>query len=306
MLDQVINRLLYLVPVVLGVILVTFVIIHAIPGNPAEVILGLEATEENVTELEKKMGLDKPFFVQYLKYINQLLHGDLGYSYRTRRWVVDEVRFRYPNTIMLTLVALGLVVVIGGIAGVLCALKPNSFSDFILRGFSVLGISLPEFWSGFLLILLFAVFLKWFPSEGKHGISSFFLPALTLALSSIGMSTRLIRSSLLEILQEPYIRTARSKGVSRLMVVLRHALKNAIIPALTILSFQIGRFLGGAVVVETVFNWPGMGRLAIEAIMGRDIPIIQATILILALTYVVINLIADLLYAILDPRIRYR
>ena len=294
-----------MVPVILGVILVTFVIIHAIPGNPAEVILGLDATEENVAELEKKMGLDKPFHVQYLRYINQLLHGDLGYSYRTRRYVIDEVRFRYFNTIKLTLVAIALVVVIGGVVGILCALKPDSYSDFTLRGFSVLGISLPEFWSGFLLILLFAVFLKWFPSEGKHGITSYFLPAFTLSLSSIGMTSRLIRSSLLEILREPYIRTARSKGVSRLMVVMRHALKNAMIPALTIFSFQIGRFLGSAVVVETVFNWPGMGRLAIEAIMGRDIPLIQATILILALTYVLINLIADLLYLILDPRIRY-
>lgn len=305
MLDQIIKRILYLVPVILGVILVTFVIIHAIPGNPAEVILGLDATEENVAELEKKMGLDKPFHVQYLRYINQLLHGDLGYSYRTRRYVIDEVRFRYFNTIKLTLVAIALVVVIGGVVGILCALKPDSYSDFTLRGFSVLGISLPEFWSGFLLILLFAVFLKWFPSEGKHGITSYFLPAFTLSLSSIGMTSRLIRSSLLEILREPYIRTARSKGVSKLMVVMRHALKNAMIPALTIFSFQIGRFLGSAVVVETVFNWPGMGRLAIEAIMGRDIPLIQATILILALTYVLINLIADLLYLILDPRIRY-
>jgi len=305
MLDQIIKRMLYLVPVILGVILVTFVIIHAIPGNPAEVILGLDATEENVAELEKKMGLDKPFHVQYLKYINQLLHGDLGYSYRTRRYVIDEVRSRYPNTIKLTLVAIAFVVVIGGIIGIVSALKPDSYSDFTLRGFSVLGISLPEFWSGFLLILLFAVYLKWFPSEGKHGITSYLLPAFTLSLSSIGMTSRLIRSSLLEILREPYIRTARSKGVSKLMVVMRHALKNAMIPALTIFSFQIGRFLGSAVVVETVFNWPGMGRLAIEAIMGRDIPLIQATILILALTYVFINLIADLLYLILDPRIRY-
>ena len=266
--------MLSLIPVILGVILVTFAIIHAIPGNPAEVILGLDATEENVAELEKKMGLDKPFHVQYVRYINQLLHGDLGYSYRTRRYVIDEVRSRYANNIKLTLVAIAFVVVLGGIIGIMSALKPDSYSDFTLRGFSVLGISLPEFWSGFLLILLFAVVLKWFPSEGKHGITSYFLPAFTLSLSSIGMTSRLIRSSLLEILREPYIRTARSKGVSKLMVVMRHALKNAMIPALTIFSFQIGRFLGSAVVVETVFNWPGMGRLAIEAIMGRDIPLI--------------------------------
>ncbi len=305
MLDQVIKRMLYLIPVILGVILVTFVIIHAIPGNPAEVILGLDATEENVADLEKKMGLDRPFYVQYFRYVNRLLHGDLGYSYRTRRNVIDEVRTRYPNTIKLALVAIAFVIVIGTIAGVLSALKPNSYSDLGIRIFSVLGISLPEFWSGFLLILLFAVSLHWFPSEGKHGFSSYILPAFTLALSSIGMTSRLIRSSLLEVLQEPYIRTARAKGVSKLMVIMRHALKNAMIPALTIFSFQIGRFLGSAVVVETVFNWPGMGRLAIEAIMGRDIPIIQATILILALSYVLINLIADLLYLVLDPRIRY-
>ena len=306
MLDEIIKRILYLIPVILGVIFVTFLIIHAIPGNPAEVILGLDATAENVADLEKKMNLDKPLVVQYVKYITQLLHGDLGYSYRTRRQVVDEVRARYLNTILLTVIALVLALAIGGIVGVFCALKPNSFSDFALRVFSVLGISLPEFWTGFLLILLFAVSLRWFPSEGKHGVSSFFLPALTLSLSSIGMTARLMRSSLLEILREPYIRTARAKGVSKGMIVLRHALKNAMIPALTILAFQIGRFLGGAVVVETVFNWPGMGRLAIEAIMGRDIPVVQTATLILALSYVVINLIADLLYVVLDPRIRYR
>jgi peptide/nickel transport system permease protein len=306
MLGEIIRRVLYLIPVILGVIFATFLFIHAIPGNPAEVILGLDATAENVAELEKKMNLDKPLMVQYVMYINQLLHGDLGYSYRTRRQVVDEVRARYLNTILLTVIALVLALVIGGIVGVFCALKPNSFSDFALRGFSVLGISLPEFWTGFLLILLFAVSLRWFPSEGKHGVSSFFLPALTLSLSSIGMTARLMRSSLLEILREPYIRTARAKGVSKGMIVLRHALKNAMIPALTILAFQIGRFLGGAVVVETVFNWPGMGRLAIEAIMGRDIPVVQTATLILALSYVVINLIADLLYVVLDPRIRYR
>jgi ABC-type dipeptide/oligopeptide/nickel transport system permease component len=306
MLDEIIKRILYLIPVILGVIFATFLIIHAIPGNPAEVILGLDATAENVADLEKMMSLDKPLVVQYVKYIQQLLHGDLGYSYRTRRQVVDEVRARYLNTILLTVIALILALVVGGIVGVFCALRPNSFSDFGLRVFSVLGISLPEFWTGFLLILLFAVYLRWFPSEGKNGISSFFLPAVTLSLSSIGMTARLIRSSLLEILRELYIRTARAKGVSKGMIVLRHALKNAMIPALTILAFQIGRFLGGAVVVETVFNWPGMGRLAIEAIMGRDIPVIQAATLILALSYVIINLIADLLYVVLDPRIRYR
>jgi len=305
MIDLIVKRMFSLIPVILGVIFVTFIIIHAIPGNPAEIILGIDATEENIAKLEEKMGLNKSLFVQYVIYVNQLLHGDLGYSYRTDRRVVDEIRSRYPNTIMLSAVALVFALVTGTIIGVTCALKPNSFSDVFLKGFSVLGISLPEFWSGFLLMLLFAVYLHWLPAVGKHGISSFILPGITLAFSSIGMTARLIRSSLLEILQEPYVRTARSKGVSKVMIVIRHALKNAMIPAITILAFQIGRFLGGAVVVETVFNWPGMGRLAIDSILSRDIPLIQATILILALTYVLINLIADLLYAVLDPRVRY-
>jgi peptide/nickel transport system permease protein len=305
MFDQIIKRLLLLIPILLGVVLVTFMIIHAIPGNPAVVILGLDATPENIAKLEKRMGLDKPLITQYFIYLKQLLKGDLGYSYRTDRGVFREIRPRYPNTISLAVIAFVFMMVLGGIAGILCALKQNSKTDFILRGVSVLGISLPEFWSGFLFILLFAVYLKWFPSEGKHGFLSYILPAFTLSLSGIGMATRLVRSSLLEILQQPYIRAARAKGVSEAMVVIRHALKNAMIPAITVMGFQLGRFLGGAVVVETVFNWPGMGRLAVEAILGRDIPMIQATILLLALTYVIINLITDLLYVVLDPRIRY-
>jgi peptide/nickel transport system permease protein len=305
MFNEIIRRLLYLVPIVLGVIFLTFIIIHAIPGNPAEVILGLDATPENVAKLEKKMGLDKPIVVQYLLYLKRLVQGDLGYSYRTDRTVASEIRSRYPNTIMLAAVALLFVVFFGGIAGIFCALKPNSMTDFFMRGVSVIGISVPEFWSGFLFILLFSVYLHWLPSGGMYGPGSFILPALTLSLSGIGMTSRLIRSSLLEVLKEPYIRTARSKGVSRLMIVLRHALKNAMIPAVTIMGFQLGRFLGSAVVVEIVFNWPGMGRLAIEGIMGRDLPVVQAAILILALTYVLINLAADVLYIVLDPRIRY-
>ncbi|MBW1800793.1 MAG: ABC transporter permease [Deltaproteobacteria bacterium] len=305
MLNEIVKRFLYLIPIILGVIFLSFIIMHAIPGNPAEVILGLDATPENVAKLEKEMGLDKPLLVQYALYIKRLLHGDLGYSYRTERTVSEEIRQRYPNTIMLAAVALLFVLFFGGITGIFCALKPNSKSDFLLRGVSVIGISLPEFWSGFLFILLFAVYLHWLPSEGKYGLTSFILPGFTLALSGIGMTSRLIRSSLLEVLKEPYIRTARSKGVSKLMIVIRHALKNAMIPAITIMGFQLGRFLGSAVVVEMVFNWPGMGRLAIEGIMGRDVPVVQAAILLLALTYVVINLIADILYIILDPRIRY-
>jgi peptide/nickel transport system permease protein len=305
MINEIIRRLFYLIPVVLGVIFLTFIIIHAIPGNPAEVILGLDATAENVAKLEKKMGLDKPIAVQYLLYIQRLLQGDLGYSHRTERTVAAEIRSRYLNTMMLAAVALLFVLFFGVITGVFCALKPNSGTDFLMRGISVAGISLPEFWSGFLFILLFSVYLHWLPSEGKYGPASFILPALTLSLSGMGMTSRLIRSSLLEVLKEPYIRTARSKGVSNLMIVLRHALKNAMIPAITIMGFQLGRFLGSAVVVEIVFNWPGMGRLAIEGIMGRDLPVVQAAILLLALTYVLINLAADILYIVLDPRIRY-
>jgi peptide/nickel transport system permease protein len=305
MINEIIRRFFYLIPIVLGVIFLTFIIIHAIPGNPAEVILGLDATPENVAKLEAKMGLDKPIAVQYLLYIKRLLQGDLGYSHRTERTVASEIRSRYLNTIMLAAVALLFVLFFGSITGIFCALKPNSATDFLMRGISVAGISLPEFWSGFLFILLFSVYLHWLPSEGKYGPASFILPALTLSLSGIGMTSRLIRSSLLEVLKEPYIRTARSKGVSNLMIVLRHALKNAMIPAITILGFQLGRFLGSAVVVEIVFNWPGMGRLAIEGIMGRDLPVVQAAILLLALTYVLINLAADILYIVLDPRIRY-
>jgi peptide/nickel transport system permease protein len=305
MLSEIIKRILYLIPITLAVIFITFIVIYSIPGNPAEVILDIEATKENVAALEKEMGLDQPLYVQYVMYINKLLHGNLGYSYRTRRSIAGEVRSYYPNTIILAVFALVLAVVIGGIIGIVSALRPNSYIDFICRGFSVLGISVPEFWFGFILILFFAVFLRWFPSEGKHGISSCVLPAITLSFSAIGTVSRLLRNSLLEILHEPYIRAARAKGASNVMIVFRHALKNAMIPAITVLGFMMGRFLGGAVVVETVFNWPGMGRLAVDAILGRDIPLIQATILILALTYIIINLIVDLLYLILDPRIRY-
>jgi peptide/nickel transport system permease protein len=305
MISEIVKRILYLIPVTLAVIFITFIVIYSIPGNPAEVILDLEATKENVAALEKEMGLDQPLYVQYVMYVNKLLHGNLGYSYRTRRMIAGEVRSYYPNTIILAVFALVLAIVVGGIVGIVSALRPNSYVDFILRGFSVLGISVPEFWFGFILILFFAVFLRWFPSEGKHGISSCVLPAITLSFSAMGSIARLLRNSLLEIFHEPYIRAARAKGASNVMIVFRHALKNAMIPAITVLGFMMGRFLGGAVVVETVFNWPGMGRLAVDAILGRDIPLIQATILILALTYIIINLIVDLLYLTLDPRIRY-
>lgn len=305
MLTEILRRFLYLIPIVLGVIFLSFIIIHAIPGNPAEVILGLDATPENVAKLEREMGLDRSILVQYYLYVKRLLHGDLGFSYRTRRTVASEISQRYPNTLSLAFVALLLMVFLGVTMGVLCALKPNAGTDFLLRGVSVLGISLPEFWSGLLFILLFSVHLQWLPSEGKYDWTSFILPGFTLALSGIGMSTRLVRSSLLEVLRENYIRTARSKGAPEVVIVMVHALKNAMIPTITIMGFQLGRFLGSAVVVETVFNWPGMGRLAIDGIMGRDVPVVQATILLLALTYVFINLLTDILYILLDPRIRY-
>jgi ABC-type dipeptide/oligopeptide/nickel transport system permease component len=285
---------------------VSFVILHSIPGDPAQVIAGLDGTEEVLKKIRSDLELDKPLPTQYFIFVKRfLIHGDLGYSYRTRRPVSKEIKARFPNTAMLAGAGLTIAIFIGMLCGIICAIKHNSKLDRILTLSTLIGISTPTFWSGLLFMILFSVYLGWFPAGGLAGPRSIILPAITLALPASAVITRMVKVSLLEVLHENYIRTAKAKGLSPIRVILTHALKNALIPTVTVMGLQFGYLLGGSVIVETVFSWPGMGQLIITGILGRDYSMVQGAILIIALSFVLINLFVDILYTYLDPRIQY-
>jgi ABC-type dipeptide/oligopeptide/nickel transport system permease component len=277
-----------------------------IPGDPVTLMLGEYATQESVAAVRETLGLDKPLLVRYVRYLAQLAHGDLGRSIREGRLVSQELADVWPATLELTLSAL-LISVIGGVlAGIVSAVWPNSLFDGVVRLLSLFGLSMPVFWTGLSLIILFSLWLPWLPVGGSGSLRHLILPAVTLSLPSLAMVSRMTRSSVLEVLREDYIRTARSKGVSETLVVLKHGLRNACIPIVTLLGLQVGQLLGGAVLTETVFAWPGMGRLIVRAIFARDYILLQGAMLVFALAFVVINLIVDLSYAAFDPRISRR
>lgn len=306
MIFYIIRRFILIIPIVFGVTLVTFIILHSIPGDPAQVIAGLDGTEEVLKKIRSDLELDKPLPTQYFTFLKRfLIHGDLGYSYRTRRPVLEEIKARFPNTVMLAGAGLTIAIFIGMLCGIICAIKHNSKLDRILTFSTLIGIATPTFWSGILFIILFSVYLGWFPAGGMDGPRSIILPAIALALPAAAVITRMVKVSLLEVLHENYIRTAKAKGLSPVRVIFRHALKNALIPTVTVIGLQFGYLLGGAVIVETVFSWPGMGQLVVLGILGRDYSMVQGTILIIALTFVLINLFVDVLYTYLDPRIQY-
>lgn len=306
MLAYIIRRLVLVIPIVLGVTLVVFIILHTMPGDPAQVMAGLDSSKEVLERIRNDLGLDQPLPIQYLTFLkNIFIHGDLGYSFRTRRPVSAEIKGRLENTLVLAGAAITLAILIGMICGIMCALRHNSKLDRFFTVISMVGLSTPTFWSGLLLIMLFSVSLGWFPAGGMSGVKSIFLPAVTLALPISAVITRIVRTSLLDVLHENYIRTAKAKGLSPLRVVLRHALKNSLIPTTTVMGLQFGYLLGGSVVVEMVFSWPGMGQLIITAILGRDYSMVQGAIIVMALLFILINLIVDILYTYLDPRIQY-
>jgi len=306
MVAYVIRRIILIIPIVLGVTLVSFIILHSIPGDPAEVIAGMDGSKEILEKIRADLGLDRPLPIQYLVFIkNILIHGDFGYSYRTQRPVSQEIKGRFINSLKLGVTAIVIAIIIGLICGTLSAIKENSKLDRIFTISSLISLSTPTFWSGLLFIIFFSVYLKWLPAGGMGGLKSYILPAIALGLPASAVIIRMVRTSLLEVLHENYIRTAKAKGLSPLRVILRHALKNALIPTVTIIGLQFGWLLGGTVVVETVFSWPGMGQLIITGILGRDYPMVQGAIIVLAFAFICINLFVDILYTYLDPRIQY-
>ena len=305
MLTYVARRLLLAVPVLLGVVFVVMLTVELIPGDAVALMLGEHATPEAVARLRDYLGLDKPLMVRYAAYVGHVARGDLGRSIQQNRPVVDELADAWPATLELTVAALVLAAAAGVAAGVVSAVWPNSLFDAAARVGSLFGLSMPVFWTGLVLIVVFALWLPWLPVGGTGSLGHLVLPAVTLALPSVAMVARMTRSSVLEVLREDYVRTARAKGVAERLVVSKHALRNAAIPILTLLGLQAGQLMGGAVLTETVFAWPGLGRLAYEGISSRDFPVIQAVVLTTAAIVAVVNLCVDCLYAVIDPRIRY-
>jgi peptide/nickel transport system permease protein len=304
----IIKRLLFMVPVLLGVTLLVFLIFHLTPGDPARVLLGemgQGASPEAVAALRHQLGLDRPWYIQYGDFLWKAIQGDFGRSFRGDRPVLPELLARFPVTLQLTLSALGLAALTGIPLGILAAVKRHTWVDHAVMVVALLGVSLPSFWFGIMLMQLFALKFKLLPPSGTGTWQHMILPAVTVALSSVAFIARMTRSTLLDQLREDYVRTARSKGLQERAVVFRHALKNAFIPVLTTLGLQFGNLLGGSVVTESIFSLPGLGRLAVEAIKGRDLPSIQGSVLWVALVFSLVNLAVDLGYAALDPRIRY-
>ncbi|MDR7484454.1 MAG: ABC transporter permease [Armatimonadota bacterium] len=300
-----VRRLLLLVPVVFGILIVVFVLMRVVPGDPVRLMAGFDADESTVRMLRHELGLDRPLPIQFGYYVAQLVRGDLGISLRSRRPVKEEIRDRFRNTLILALSSTTLAVAVGAAIGVTAAYYHRSLVDYLSMATAVLGVSVPSYFLGILLILLFSVVLDWLPAGGIGGLRALVLPALTLAASSSSIIARMTRSSVLEALTAGYVRTARAKGLHERLVVGRHALPNALIPLVTILGLEFGFILGGAILVETVFSYPGVGWMMVEAIGTRDFPIVQGGVLVIALAFVLINLLVDVLYAVFDPRVSY-
>jgi peptide/nickel transport system permease protein len=311
----VVRRLLLLVPVLLGVSVIIFMVLHLAPGDPAEIMLGSQATQADLERLRAELGLTEPLYAQYVHWLGLVARGDLGRSIWMKRPVLAEVLGRFKATLVLTGAALVLSTAGGLALGILSAVRPNSLLDRLSAVASLFGASMPVFWLGIVLMVVFALWLGWLPASGMFApyggghaldlLAHLALPAVTLAAASVTIIARLTRSTMLETLGQDYIRTARAKGVVERAVVLRHGLKNALIPIVTVVGVQAGYLLGGAVLTETVFAWPGVGTLMVQGILARDFPLVQGCVLVVALSFVVINLLVDLLYAWLDPRIRY-
>jgi peptide/nickel transport system permease protein len=310
-----VRRLLLLVPVLMGVSVIVFLVLHLAPGDPAEIMLGSQATQADRMRLRADLGLDEPLYLQYGRWMGHVVQGDLGRSLWMRRPVLGEVLTRLEATLLLTATAL-VISSIGGVAlGILSATRPNSLLDRTSAVASLFGASMPVFWLGIVLMVLFSLVLGWLPASGMYApygggdlvdlAKHLVLPALTLAAASITIVARLTRAAMLDVLGQDFIRTARAKGLVERNVVVRHALKNAMVPIVTVIGVQAGYLLGGAVLTETVFAWPGVGTLMVQGILARDIPLVQGCVLVVALTFVLVNLTVDLLYAFLDPRIRY-
>ncbi len=299
-----VHRLIRFFTVIFGVLLLTFLLIHLVPGDPVEVMLGESASSADRDALRSELGLNQPLLQQFGTYLNKLAHGDFGHSIHTKASIAELIKTRYPATLKLALLALMIGLLVGIPLGIYSALKAGRWQDILVTVISVRLSAMPAFWLGPVLMLIFAVWLGWLPVSGMESGASIILPAVTLGFGLSAILTRMTRTSLLEVLNDDYIRTARAKGLSERVVILRHALRAALLPIITIVGLQMGSLLAGAVITETIFSWDGIGRLLVESIEKRDYPVTQACVLIVALSYVVVNLLTDLLYKLADPRVR--
>ncbi|MBE9913358.1 ABC transporter permease [Paenibacillus donghaensis] len=332
--SYILKRLLILVPVLIGMTIIVFSIIHAIPGDPAETILGQKATEQSKEALREQLGLNKPWLQQYFTYLGDLVQGDLGKSIKTKEPIMKEILPYLAATLELTIASMLFATFVGINAGIISAWKQNSWFDYIVMIIALIGVSMPIFWLGLMEQWIFSIKLHWLPSIGRfdqrdpvEAVTNLYvidamiagrwdqlwtvmkhlvLPSIALGTIPMAVIARMTRSSMLEVMKSDYVRTAKAKGLSQFFVVYKHALKNALIPVLTVIGLQTGSLLGGAVLTETIFAWPGVGRYIFEAISSRDYPVIQSGILIVAILFIVINLIVDLLYTLIDPRIQYK
>jgi peptide/nickel transport system permease protein len=289
----------------LGVSIIVFALLHLLPGDPARMIAGMTATEEQVEHFRKQLGLDQPMWIQYFHFLANLLQGDLGTSIRTSAPVLTEILARMPWTLQLAIVSTIVATLIGIPAGVLAARYRNSIFDYLISITTLFGISMPVYWLGLMLIILFAVQMKVLPAGGNDSPTSIILPAFTLAAYSIALIARMTRSSMLEVLGQDYLRTARAKGLKEQTVVYRHALKNAFIPVITVIGLQLSMLLSGSVLTESVFGWPGIGLLMVDSIFARDYPVVQGVVMVFASLFTFVNILIDLIYAYFDPRIHY-
>ena len=299
------KRLLGIVPVVFGVVLLTFLLVHAVPGDPVEVMIGESASSADRMQLRADLGLDQPIYMQFWVYLNKLAHGDLGVSIHSKKPIVDLFAERLPATAKLALLALSFAILIGLPLGIVAALKVNQWPDKLANLFSLSISAMPHFWMGPMLMMVFSLWLGLLPVSGMESGAAIVLPALTLGFGLAAILTRMTRASMLEVLNEDFIRTARAKGLNERAVILRHALRAALLPIVTVLGLQLGSLLAGTVITETIFSWDGIGRLLVESIEKRDYPVTQACVLVVALLYVTVNLATDIIYTKIDPRVRF-
>jgi ABC-type dipeptide/oligopeptide/nickel transport system permease component len=306
MLSFILRRLLLAIPTLFGVLVVVFLLLYVAPGDPVQEMVGERADPETVARLRAELRLDDPLHKQFIHYAGGVVQGDLGRSYITRRPILQDIRERFPKTLQLAGAAMLLASVIGITIGILSARVPGGWFDRISLGVAYLGISFPVYWVGLILILVFAVMLRWLPPSGYGGIEYLILPALALGSRSIAFLARVTRSAMLDVLGSDFVRTARAKGQSERLVITRHALRNALIPIITVLGLDFGYYLTGSILTETIFSWPGLGRYVVNAIARRDLPAIQGSVLFLSVVFVLVNLLTDLAYAKADPRVAYK
>ncbi len=305
MTTYIMKRVLSIIPTMLGVAVLVFLMVHMIPGDPARAIGGLEADAAQLEAIRQDLGLHEPLHIQFFDFVTGALRGDFGRSFSTGVPVTQEIFSRMPHTFKLALAGISLSVVIGLTAGVVAAQHHQRPLDNIVMVAAMFGVSMPSFWFGLMLIVIFAVTLGWFPTSGSGSPSHLVLPAMALGIRAAAILARLTRSSMLDVMKSDFVRTARGKGLSESVITLKHVLRNSLIPVVTIVGLQFGALLAGTVIIEQVFAWPGIGRLLIRSLMARDFPMVQGTILYIALAFVLVNLVVDLFYSVLDPRIQY-